>query len=46
MFNAKGVILACGGAGQAYKPTTNGLIVTGDGIAQAYRIGARLMEWK
>ena len=44
LFNAKSVILACGGAGQAYKPTTNGLIVTGDGIAQAYRIGARLMD--
>ena len=38
------MILASGGAGQAYKPTTNGLIVTGDGIAQAYRIGARLMD--
>jgi succinate dehydrogenase / fumarate reductase, flavoprotein subunit len=44
LFNAKNVILASGGAGQAYKPTTNGLIVTGDGIAQAYRIGARLMD--
>ena len=44
VFNAKTVILATGGAGQAYKPTTNGLIVTGDGIAQAYRIGARLMD--
>jgi len=44
VFNAKSVILACGGAGQAYKPTTNGLIVTGDGISQAYRIGARLMD--
>ncbi len=44
IFNAKTVILASGGAGQAYKPTTNGLIVTGDGIAQAYRIGARLMD--
>jgi succinate dehydrogenase / fumarate reductase flavoprotein subunit len=44
VFNAKSVILASGGAGQAYKPTTNGLIVTGDGIAQAYRIGARLMD--
>jgi succinate dehydrogenase / fumarate reductase flavoprotein subunit len=44
VFNAKGVILATGGCGQAYKPTTNGLIVTGDGIAQAYRIGAKLMD--
>jgi succinate dehydrogenase / fumarate reductase, flavoprotein subunit len=44
LFNAKATILASGGAGQAYKPTTNGLIVTGDGIAQAYRIGARLMD--
>jgi succinate dehydrogenase / fumarate reductase, flavoprotein subunit len=44
VFNAKATILASGGAGQAYEPTTNGLIVTGDGIAQAYRIGARLMD--
>jgi len=44
VFNAKAVILATGGAGQVYKPTTNGLIVTGDGIAQAYRIGAKLMD--
>ncbi len=44
VFNAKTVILASGGAGQAFKPTTNGLIVTGDGIAQAYRIGATLMD--
>jgi succinate dehydrogenase / fumarate reductase flavoprotein subunit len=44
VFNAKTTILASGGAGQAYNPTTNGLIVTGDGIAQAYRIGARLMD--
>jgi succinate dehydrogenase / fumarate reductase flavoprotein subunit len=44
VFNAKAVILANGGAGQAYRPTTNGLIVTGDGIAQAYRIGAKLMD--
>ncbi len=44
VFNAKATILASGGAGQAYNPTTNGLIVTGDGIAQAYRIGARLMD--
>jgi succinate dehydrogenase / fumarate reductase flavoprotein subunit len=43
-FTAKNVILACGGAGQVYKPTTNGLIVTGDGIALAYRTGAPLMD--
>jgi succinate dehydrogenase / fumarate reductase flavoprotein subunit len=44
IFKAKNVILACGGAGQAYKPTTNGLIVTGDGISMAYRVGAPLMD--
>jgi succinate dehydrogenase / fumarate reductase flavoprotein subunit len=44
VLQAKNVILACGGAGQAYKPTTNGLIVTGDGIAMAYRAGAPLMD--
>jgi succinate dehydrogenase / fumarate reductase flavoprotein subunit len=44
VFNAKTVILASGGAGQCFKPTTNALICTGDGIAQAYRIGAKLMD--
>ncbi|HEU4977290.1 MAG TPA: FAD-binding protein [Solirubrobacteraceae bacterium] len=43
-FRAKNVILASGGAGQCFKPTTNGLICTGDGIAQAYRVGAPLMD--
>ncbi|HEX2396698.1 MAG TPA: FAD-binding protein [Solirubrobacteraceae bacterium] len=43
-FRAKAVIQASGGAGQAYKPTTNALICTGDGIAQAYRIGAPVMD--
>ena len=44
IFNAKSVILASGGAGQVFKPTTNALICTGDGIAQAYGIGAPLMD--
>jgi succinate dehydrogenase / fumarate reductase flavoprotein subunit len=44
IFAAKAVILATGGAGQCFKPTTNALICTGDGIAQAYRIGAPLMD--
>src|SRR5256885_10533648 len=44
VFNAKATIHASGGAGQVWKPTTNGLICTGDGIAQAYNIGARLMD--
>jgi succinate dehydrogenase / fumarate reductase flavoprotein subunit len=43
-FLAKSVILACGGAGQCYKPTTNGLICTADGMALAYRVGAPLMD--
>jgi len=43
-FTAKNVILASGGAGQVWKPTTNALICTGDGIAQAYRVGAPLMD--
>ncbi len=43
-FSAKNVILASGGAGQCFKPTTNALICTADGIAQAYQIGAPLMD--
>ena len=44
VFTAKNVILASGGAGQCYKPTTNALICTADGIAQAYRAGVPLMD--
>jgi succinate dehydrogenase / fumarate reductase, flavoprotein subunit len=44
LFGAKAVILATGGNGQAWHPTTNALICTGDGIAQAYRAGAKLMD--
>jgi succinate dehydrogenase / fumarate reductase flavoprotein subunit len=44
LFVAKAVILASGGNGQVYNPTTNALVCTGDGIAMAYRIGAPLMD--
>src|SRR5829696_1272259 len=44
LFAAKAVILATGGNGQIYTPTTNALICTGDGIAMAYRIGAPLLD--
>src|SRR3954465_2520140 len=44
VFSAKTVILATGGNGQVYNPTTNALICTGDGIAMAYRLGAQLMD--
>ena len=43
-FGAKAVILATGGNGQVWQPTTNALICTGDGIAMAYRVGAKLMD--
>ncbi len=44
LFRAKSVILATGGNGQIWQPTTNALICTGDGIAMAYRAGAKLMD--
>src|SRR5919106_179491 len=44
LFEAKNVILATGGNGQIWLPTTNALICTADGIAMAYRVGAPLMD--
>ena len=44
LIRAKAVILATGGCGRVYEPSTNGLIVTGDGMALAYRAGAPLMD--
>jgi succinate dehydrogenase / fumarate reductase flavoprotein subunit len=44
LFQSKTVILAMGGNGQVFNPTTNALICTGDGIALAYDIGAPLMD--
>ena len=43
-IGAKAVIMATGGAGRVYEPSTNALICTGDGIALAYRAGAPMMD--
>ena len=44
IIKAKAVIMAAGGLGRLYEPTTNALICTGDGMALSYRAGAPLMD--
>lgn len=43
-IQAKAVILATGGAGRVFRENTNGGIVTGDGMAMAYRHGVPLRD--
>jgi len=44
LLRARAVIVAAGGMGRVYEPSTNALICTGDGHALAYRAGAPLMD--
>ena len=43
-IQAKATILATGGSGRVFEPSTNALICSGDGMALAYRAGAPLMD--
>jgi succinate dehydrogenase / fumarate reductase, flavoprotein subunit len=44
LLRAKAVVVASGGLGRLYEPSTNALICTGDGYSLAYRAGAPLMD--
>ena len=41
---AKSVVIAAGGAGRVFEPSTNALICTGDGLSLAWNNGAGLMD--
>ena len=43
-IRAKTVIFCTGGCGRLFEPSTNALIVTGDGMGLAYNAGAQLMD--
>src|SRR5690349_11670572 len=44
LIEARAVIIATGGAGRVFRQNTNGGIVTGDGMALAYRHGVPLRD--
>ena len=44
VVRAKAVILAAGGLGRVFEPSTNALICTGDGMSLGHRAGASLMD--
>jgi L-aspartate oxidase len=44
VFRGRATIAATGGIGALYKVTTNPPVLTGDGVAMAYRAGATLMD--
>ena len=44
LIHARAVIIATGGAGRVFRQNTNGGIVTGDGMALAYRRGVPLRD--